>query len=100
MGGWVGRWQWVGSLGRGRRGAGRRGFVLRECCLIMVTYLWPNDTPHQISLVRFCYCCLVLGARDGFVSGGGFPILGKWEREPVGYGHMCISKCHAMSHLL
>ncbi len=66
-------------------GGGARGFVLRACCLIMVTYLWPNDTPRQISLVRFCYCCLVLGARDGFFFWGGFPILGKWEREHVGY---------------
>jgi hypothetical protein len=88
----------VGSLGRRGGGGegGRRGFVLRACCLIMVTYLWPNNTPRQISLVRFCYCCLVLGARDGFfflggVRGAKFPILGKWEREHVGYWpHMYI----------
>ncbi len=55
----------------GRAEGGRRGFVLRACCLIMVTYLWPNNTPRQISLVRFCYCCLVLGARDGFFFFGG-----------------------------
>ncbi len=83
LAGWVGRWQWVGSLGRGGR---KKGFCFKSMLfnnghLFMAKRYATSDFSGEILLLLSCFG----GEGWGFSFWWGFPILGKWEREHVGY---------------
>jgi len=82
LAGWVGRWQWVGSLGAGGgKGLCFKSMLFNNGHLFMAKWYSTSDFSGEILLLLSCFG----GEGWVFFFGGGFPILGKWEREHVGY---------------